>query len=143
MAKHRSSSYSSMADLVLLQPWFLPKRVASAIHGLVPHGYWRKWRDFFDDYGCLICGSESRYHSNGMCLTCSMRTRKKLAQSVKRRLKTKLKRPLGLELFRQQKFAKKLLGRYCRRGKPSSQVPGTCEVRRTNPVYEALSALPR
>jgi hypothetical protein len=143
MIKHRSSPYSSTAAKVLLQPWFLPQRVAFAIHGLVPADYWRKWRNFFDDYGCVICGSESRYHSNGMCIICFNRTRKKLARSVKRRLKAEPKRPLALELFRQEKLAEKLLQRFCRHGQASSQRPGIYVVRRTNPVYEALSAMPR
>jgi hypothetical protein len=143
MVKHRRSSYSSTAEKVLLQPWFLPQRVAFAIHGLVPPDYWKKWHNFFDDYGCLICGSESQYQADGMCRACFNRTRKRLAQSVKRRLKSVPKRSLALEVFLQEKLAKKLLGRYRRRGQTSSPRPGSYVTHGTNPVYEALSPMPQ
>ena len=142
MAKHRNSSYFSTAEKVLFQPWFLPQRITFAIHAMVPRDFWNKMRNFFDDYGCMICGAESEYHSNGMCLRCYAKIRKKLMQSVKRRLNSEPKRPLALVLFRQQKLAKKLLGPYARRSRASSlgrylDIPG-----RNNPVYEALGALP-
>ncbi|HXQ25790.1 MAG TPA: hypothetical protein VN822_05215 [Candidatus Acidoferrales bacterium] len=143
MAKHRSSSYSSTAEKVLLQPWFLPQRIAFAIHAMVPRDFWNKMRNFFDDYGCMICGKESGYHSNGMCKSCHDKIRKKLVQSVKRRLKSEPKQRLDLVLFRQEKLAKKLLGRYFRRSRASSRRRRIDIPRQNNPVYEALGALPR
>jgi len=143
MLKHRRSSYSSIVEKVLLQPWFLSPRVAFAIHGLVPPDYWKKWRNFFEDYGCVICGRESQYHADGMCVGCFHRTRWKLAQSVKRRLKSGGRPSLGLELFRQEKLAKKLLRKYRHMGHASSHKPGSYIICRTNPVYEALSPMPR
>jgi hypothetical protein len=142
MAKRRGSSYSSTAEKILFQPWFLPPKVAFAIHAIVPRDYWNKMRNFFDDYGCLICGNEFEYHSNGMCKNCYDKTRKKLAQSVKRRLKLGTKLPLALVLFRQEKLANKLLRRYGARPRRvrsrRSEIPG-----QTNPVYDALRSLPR
>ena len=143
MAKHRGSSYSSTAARVLLQPWFLPPRVALAINALVPRDFWKKMRYFFDDYGCMICGKESGYHSNGMCKSCHDKIQKKLVQSVKRRLKSEPKQRLELVLFRQEKLAKRLLGRYSHRSRASSQRQGTIVPLQNNPVYEALGALPR
>jgi hypothetical protein len=142
MTKHRNSSYHSIAEKVLFQPWFLPQRITFAIHGMVPRDFWNKMRNFFDDYGCMICRAESDYHSNGMCRRCYVKTRMKLIQSVKRRSKSEPNRPFALALFRQEKLAKKLLGPYVRRSRTSSKgvyidVPG-----RNNPVYEALGALP-
>ena len=142
MAKHRGRFYSATAEKILFQPWFLPPKVAFAIHAIVPRDYWNKMRNLFDDYGCLICGKEFEYHSNGMCKNCYGKTRKKLAQSAKRRLKLEAKEPLALVLFRQEKLAKKLLGRYGVR-------PRQVRDRRNgipdqiNPVYDALRSLPR
>ncbi len=139
MANRRDSSYSSTPEKVLLRPWFLPKRVTFAIHGLVPPDFWNKMRNFFDDYGCMICGKESEYHSNGMCKGCYEETRRKLLRSVKRRLGHQSNRRLDLELFRQEKIAKKLLGRFCRVARPSKK-HGIDVPRQSNPVYEALCA---
>lgn len=130
---------SSVAEKVLFQPWFLPKRIAFAIHGLVPKQFYRKMRYFFEDYGCMICGTESDYHSNGMCRLCHERIRKKMMLSVKRRSKSNPRQRLDLLLFRQEKLARKLLMNF-----PQKRT-GHLKARRTepehsNPVYEALSA---
>jgi hypothetical protein len=142
MTNHRSSSYFLTAHKVLLQPWFLPKRVTFAIHSLVPPGFWNKMRNFFDDYGCIICGKESGYHSNGMCKNCFDETREKLARSVKRHLGPPRRRRIDLELFRQQKLARKLLGEFCHRNRASKKKHPTGEPTPVNPVYEALSSRP-
>jgi len=142
MGGHRNSSYQSVAEKILFQPWFLPQRITFAIHGMVPRDFWNKMRNFFDDYGCMICGAESEYHSNGMCRRCYTKVRMKLIRSVKRRLKSEPNRSFALALFRQEKLAKKLLEPYVLRSRASSKgrhidIPG-----RNNPVYEALGALP-
>src|SRR5580698_9206124 len=102
-------SYEKLVESVLLQPWFLPRRVSFAIHRLVPKDFWRKMRYVFDDYGCLICGTEAGYHSNGLCHQCYERTRKKVLFSTRRHVGRKRKGRLDLELFRQQKLARNLL----------------------------------
>lgn len=136
MRKRSSKSYATIAEKVLLQPWFLPRRVSYAVHAIVPRDFWRKMRYFFDDYGCMICGKEFGYHSNGMCSTCAERTRRKLAQSVRRRVKGPKLR-LDLELFRQQKLARKLLEEF---RLPSDRIQQGCFITGSlqNPVYEAL-----
>ena len=139
MASHRSNSYFLIAEKVLFQPWFLPQRVAFAIHSLVPPTFWNKMRNFFDDYGCIICGKESGYHSNGMCKNCFDKTRKQLAQSVKRHLGPPRRRRIDLELFRQQKLARKLLGGFCHSNRTSKKKHRIGEPTPANPVYEALS----
>jgi hypothetical protein len=142
MADHRSNNYFSTVEKVLFQPWFLPKRVTFAIHSLVPPAFWTKMRNFFDDYGCIICGKETGYHSNGMCKNCFDKTRKKLAQSVKRHLGPARRRRIDLELFRQQKLAKKLLGRFCDSNQASKRRRRIGVPTPANPVYEALTARP-
>src|SRR5271170_2629928 len=91
--KMTTASYAALAEGVLLQPWFLPQRTTLAIHRLVPVDFWKKMRNVFDDYGCIVCGTESNYHSNGMCRSCYRRTREKdedsdwlLSYSVKKSL---------------------------------------------------------
>jgi hypothetical protein len=142
MAKQRGSSYFSIAQKVLLQPWFLPKRVACAIHALVPPDFYNKMRYCFDDYGCIVCEKESNYFSNGMCKPCFDRTKRKLVQSVKRRLKSNPAGRLDIALFRQERLAKKLLGRFAgshRRPSRKSRIDISPE---TNPIYELLGARP-
>lgn len=138
MTKRRTRSYASTVEEVLLQPWFLSPRVAFAIKALVPPEYWNKMRNFFDDYGCMICEAESDYHSNGMCKSCYDKTRKKLVRSVKRRIGPERRRRLDRELFRQEKLAKKLLGRFSpSRRQASRKHPSELAIRH-NPVYEVL-----
>lgn len=90
-------------------------------------------------YGCLICGTESGYHSNGLCHRCYGRTRKKVLFSTRRHAGRKRKGRLDLELFRQQKLARNLLSRYASQGAISPK-PRSVQVAQNNPVYEALAA---
>jgi hypothetical protein len=132
-------SCSAAADKVLFQPWFLPARVSFAILSIVPPDFQNKMRYFFDDYGCMICKNGAKHHSNGMCRPCRERIRAKLVRSVRRRLKARgANRRLDLELFRQEKLAKGLLGRFTP-AKSSARL--TLDIHRgSNPVYEALCA---
>jgi|SRR5580658_7609074 hypothetical protein len=132
-------SRAAMADEVLFEPWFLPPKVAFAILSIVPPAFRSKMRYFFDDYGCMICHKGVKHHSNGMCRPCRQKIQMKLIKSVKRRLKNKLNERLDLELFRQEKLAKTLLGRF------SPARDNACKrridlQRSHNPVYEALCA---
>jgi len=129
---------SSVED-VLLQPWFLPKRIAEAIRGIVPNSFRAKMRYYFEDYGCMVCEREFLYHSNGMCMSCYRKVLSRLRKSVRRRAKSPHPR-LDLVLFRQQNLAKKLLKHLV----PANRIPTkrlTLQAYRPlNPVYEAFSA---
>lgn len=73
-------------DTIFLQPWFLNKKCASAIRGLVPGAFVRKMRFYYDDWGCLVCRSKTRkYAANGMCHICSTRIQKRLFWCLRRR----------------------------------------------------------
>lgn len=96
-------------------------------------------RNVFDDYGCLLCGTESQYHSNGMCSTCYKRTREKVRLSVRRHALRGRRLRLDLELFRQEKLAKKLLSRFAAESATSRKKPHL-GIAKNNPVYEALAA---
>ena len=136
--KTTAASHAALAEKVLLQPWFLPRRVTFAIHGLVPVDFWKKMRNVFDDYGCLICGAGSNYHSNGMCRSCNTRTREKVLSSALRHAGRGRKLRLDLELFRQD-AAKKLLGRFAPDGATFAK-NRRIGIVLNNPVYEALAA---
>lgn len=131
---------ASSIDDVLLQPWFLPRRTADAIRGIVTASFYRKMHYYFDDYGCMLCGKESEYCSNGMCRDCYKRVLFRLKHSLMRRRERKPRMRLDLILFRQQKLAKTLLKGLA----PVQKVPRerlTLKAYRTlNPVYEAFSA---
>jgi hypothetical protein len=134
-----SRSVMADADKVLFEPWFLPPRVSFGILAIVPPAFRNKMRYFFDDYGCMICKKGSKHHSNGMCRPCRQNIQNKLIKSVKRRLRSKSNQRLDLELFRQEKLAKTLLGRFspARANSRGRRV----ELQRShNPVYEALCA---
>lgn len=137
--KTTTASHAALAEEVLLQPWFLPQRATLAIHRLVPVDFWKKMRNVFDDYGCLICGAQSNYHSNGMCRSCCTRTREKVLSSARRHAGRKQKLRLDLKLFRQEQLAKKLLSRFAADGAilAKNRRIGTVL---SNPVYEALAA---
>jgi hypothetical protein len=149
-SKHRSSAVllgqnpgrslktsRSVADKVLFEPWFLPARVGFAILAIVPPDFRRKMRYFFEDYGCMICKKGAKHHSNGMCRPCRQNIQNKLEKSIKRRLRSKSNQRLDLELFRQEKLAKTLLGRFS----PARDRKRRVDLQRShNPVYEALCA---
>lgn len=83
----RGASAAGSAGDVLLQPWFLDSRRVAAIRRIVPDHFARKMRFYFEDWGCLVCGSKRRrYGSNGMCHICIHRVQKRLIGCLKRHL---------------------------------------------------------
>ena len=136
--KHGLKSHRALVQELLLQPWFLPTKTARAIHSLVPVDFHNKMRYVFEDYGCLICGIETGYHSNGMCQKCHSRTCGKILLSLRRRGRQGGQPRLDLELFRQQKLAKKLLSRFIPEGQNSPR-EAHHGMLPSNPVYEALA----
>lgn len=47
-----------LLDDVFLQPWFLPRDLAFAIRRMLPPEHRHRMRFFFDDYGCMRCGTK-------------------------------------------------------------------------------------
>jgi hypothetical protein len=139
-SRAQTVSHREIMGRILLQPWFLPKRIAFAIHGMVPPDFWNKMRYFFDDYGCMVCGKGGRYHSNGMCHRCHQNIYVKLKASLVRRLKVRRDNRLAERLFRQEKLAKRLLGKFARPRRSKSSRGRIGLPRQYNPVYEALCA---
>ncbi len=83
-------------DELFLQPWFLPEPVYLEVRRLLPSSQLLKMRFYFDDYGCLKCGSRSSlYGSNGMCKRCNIVVRGRIILSLKKRF-----RQIGTEVSR-------------------------------------------
>jgi hypothetical protein len=75
-------------DELFLQPWFLPKPTYLTLKKLIPSSQFAKMRYYFDDYGCLKCGSRNAlYGSNGMCSGCSIVVRGRIAVCLKKRFR--------------------------------------------------------
>ena len=140
IAKSSGKFSSSSVDDVLLQPWFLPQRIATAIQGMVPNGFRAKMRYYFEDYGCMICEREVFYHSNGMCMPCYQKVLARLKKTVRRHARARPEQRLDLVLFRQQKLARKLLKGLAPAKKTSGHRLTLQAYRPFNPVYEAFSA---
>lgn len=95
---------------LLLEPWFLPKRIAQAIRGLLPPDYRRRLHDAFDDYGCLRCGrTRIPYGSHGMCEKCAIAIYHMLYTAANRRSKQRVMRRYGKDFVLNERTAKKLL----------------------------------
>lgn len=75
-------------DEIFLQPWYLPKDVYLEVRRILPNIHLSKMRFYFEDYGCLKCGTRnSLYGSNGLCEACGVLIRGRVARCLKRRLK--------------------------------------------------------
>lgn len=73
---------------VFLQPWYLPRDVFLAVRRILPNIHLSKMRFYFEDYGCLKCGTrEALYGSNGLCERCNVLIRGRVVRALKRRLK--------------------------------------------------------
>jgi hypothetical protein len=75
-------------DELFLQPWFLPKPTYLTLRRLLPSSQLAKMRYYFEDYGCLRCGSRnSIYASNGMCKGCSIVVRSRVVLCLAKRFR--------------------------------------------------------
>jgi hypothetical protein len=96
-------------------------------------------RAYFDDYGCMVCGKDEIYESNGMCLPCVQLIIRRLKTCVRRRLTERADDRIDLIMLKRKALATKLLGRFSRPWtkmslRHRSQVTASLK----NPVDEAL-----
>jgi hypothetical protein len=55
----------------VLPSWFLSRTVLTEIQKLVPTDYHRRFRAYFNRYGCIRCEkTDVLYGCNGLCLPC-------------------------------------------------------------------------
>lgn len=67
------------------QPWLLPIEVSQRIIRLIPPGYRKRFRFYFDDYGCLRCRRKDiRFLALGFCENCHSMVAKRMRRSMKR-----------------------------------------------------------
>jgi hypothetical protein len=128
-------------DELALQPWFLPRASRLAINSLIPPGYRRKLRAYFEDYGCMVCGKHTMYDTNGMCLHCSHLIRRRLKKSVRRRMTGRPDFRLDLVMGRRKELASKLLRPFAKSSSNDSIARRLNTACLRNPVDEALGFL--
>lgn len=124
---------------LVFQPWFLPRASRLAIDKLIPSGYRNKMRAYFEDYGCMLCGTQDGYDANGMCRPCHHLIRRRLRSSARRRLSARSGDELGLIMARRKSLASRLLAPFAQ---PRVKMPLRHRLRvgvsLRNPVDEAL-----
>src|SRR5262249_47354378 len=92
-----SVKVGSAEDELFLQPWFLSKPAYRELRRLLPPSQMLKMRYYFEDYGCLRCGSlKAIYCSNGLCRKCSVVVRARVVLALRRRF-----RKLGVRVAKQ------------------------------------------
>jgi len=135
--KNRSDRFTS--DELVHQPWFLPRQSYLAIDALIPPGYRKKMRAYFDDYGCMICGGVNVvYCANGMCIPCFQTIGRRLRRSVRRRLTGKPDDRADLFMLRRANLAKKLLGTFTPNWRARSHRHRLDTPLSNNPIDDAL-----
>jgi hypothetical protein len=71
-------------DGILIEPFFRPRRIAEEIRRLQIVPERKKWSIYYDKWGCLRCGTNSRQHaSHGMCLRCTVQIIQRLKEIVR------------------------------------------------------------
>ena len=109
-SRRRIRAKKASPDELLLQPWFLPGRIAKAIRSLLPADFRRRLHDVFDDYGCIRCGRTTvPYQSHGMCKRCSNSLTHMINTAASLRSKERLSRRYGKDFVANERSAKRLL----------------------------------
>ena len=68
--------------LKLFPPWFLAKNVLRKIEALLPYYYHKRFRFYFDRYGCLRCSCKNVIYScSGLCHRCQALINDRLKRS--------------------------------------------------------------
>ena len=128
------------ADELLFQPWFLSSEIAQTIRVLIPTGYQRKMRDYFDSYRCMRCNREDGvYQSNGMCKLCANIIRIRLRKCIQRRLGADAEIASAGVFVGAPKKASKLLQGISRGSREKLRPPG--QIGPGNPVLDAYNRL--
>jgi hypothetical protein len=62
---------SKPRKLRFFPPWFLTKATTKKIEALLPYYYHKRFRFYFDAYGCVRCGRKDvPYSCSGLCIPC-------------------------------------------------------------------------
>lgn len=142
MSAEVSKKANASIEMIVLQPWFLPRSTYHAMARLISRKYVMKLRYYFDRYGCLKCERRDRtYGSNGMCSPCATKVSHRLKRCLKSGLRTSVHTsdPQLSDLVSGAKMARGLLRDLIPRGHTVSPRQDKHEAK--NPVYEAASYL--
>ena len=114
IAETRSVSHATPStEEIVLHPWFLDRKTCCAIKRLIPSAYFSKMRYYFEDYGCLRCGSKTKpYGSDGMCNSCHSNTFDRIVKAVSRHTGTYAADAPLKAIAARRKNAAKLLKRF-------------------------------
>jgi hypothetical protein len=67
----RVSERSGGRRLILIPPWFLSDSVKKQVEAIVPGYYHKRFRLYFDRYGCVRCSRKKvLYAGSGLCVRC-------------------------------------------------------------------------
>src|SRR5262245_46751993 len=71
LVQQKGSDILQGRDAFVFQPFFQINRIAQELKRLQTVSEQRKWKVYFQRWGCLICETTSRIHvGNGMCDRC-------------------------------------------------------------------------
>ena len=114
--KTKTTGKQLVIEELVVQPWFLPKRIALAIFHLLPPDYRFRMRNYYLDYGCLRCDRiDVPYGANGMCNGCKLTVYSRMVVSAKRRMKLRPELKYGNDFVEDAEKARKLLESVSRR----------------------------
>lgn len=86
-----SADLASVRELIgdaAWQPWLLPKKVSQRIVPLIPPGYRKRFRFYFDQFGCMSCKRKHiPYRSLGFCEICHSDIALRMRRIIKRHRK--------------------------------------------------------
>jgi hypothetical protein len=108
----RVTERSGGRRLILIPPWFLSGSVRRQVEALLPGYYHKRFRLYFDRYGCVRCSRKRvLYAGSGLCVHCIG-----LVSDRLKRLDAKLKRMVGVDpwagnraFLRRRRTARELL----------------------------------
>lgn len=79
LVRQRVDEILASREDLLLRPFFDSKRVSSELRNLQTMPERRKWANYFERHGCLVCETRDVPHcALGMCETCHGRTASRL-----------------------------------------------------------------
>ena len=65
------ANMNKTTKLKFFPPWFLTKATMKRIEALLPYYYHKRFRFYFDAYGCVRCGRKDvPYSCSGLCIPC-------------------------------------------------------------------------
>jgi len=80
---HRAQLTRGTEAELSLQPFFNTREEANALRKVLPVSYTRRWRAYYESWGCVVCGDrEAPHDSCGMCARCRGRITARMRQAV-------------------------------------------------------------